>query len=156
MSRHPGFILADDFLRPLGINANRLAIGLAVNRSTISRLLAGRQPLTPAMAARLGAFFRVPARWWLLMQAEYDAAMMSNLPELTRSVSPVELDPDVLLTPNGVLRLGSPPSSSPVERLTLSRDELDAVPNTAANPPPREVRVVRYEGGSVALVGDPQ
>ena len=154
MPRHPGLILASDFLLPLGISPNKLAIGLGVNRSTISRLLAGRQPITPTMAARLGAFFNVPARWWLLMQAEYDAAVMADVPELTAQVKPLEPNPDVLLTPKGVLRLGPPTTSSAAEPLTLSQDELKSLPEMTSNPPPRKVREVRYGSGSVALVGD--
>jgi antitoxin HigA-1 len=120
-------------MEPLGIHASRLAAGADVDRSTISRLLAGDQPVTPAMAAKLGAYFGVPARWWLLMQAEYDAADVAARPELVRGVVPLEPNADVLLTPTGVLR-------------------LDAAPPAADRG--REVRTVRYDNGSVGLVGD--
>jgi addiction module HigA family antidote len=132
MSKHPGHILRESFLEPLGIHASRLAAGSGVDRSTISRLLAGKQPITPAMAARLGAFFGVPARWWLLMQAEYDAAQVEGRPELIEGVTPMQPNPDVLLTPSGVLRLD-------------------------VEPPARErrgVRTVQFENGAVALVSD--
>jgi len=155
MARHPGQILADDFLKPLSINANTLSLGLGVNRSTVSRLLAGHQPLTPAMAARLGAFFQVPARWWLLMQAEYDAGRVESAPDLIAGVTPLNPDPDVLLTPKGVLRL-SPSASTDETPLTISTEELGSLPEVTSNPTPREVREVRYEDGSLALVGDPQ
>ena len=62
MAKHPGQILREGFLAPLGIRPSRLAAGIGVERSTISRLLAETQPLTPDMAARLGRFFGVPAR----------------------------------------------------------------------------------------------
>ncbi len=153
MTRHPGQILLEDFLTPLGLNANRLAVGLGVNRSTVSRLLAGQQPLTPAMAARLGAFFHVPARWWLLMQAEHDAAMVSADPTLVEGVTPMAPDPDVLLTPTGVLRL-APPLNDRQEPVTITGDELQDLPEVRSQPAPREVREVRYAGGSIALVGD--
>jgi len=153
MTRHPGEILSEDFLAPLGLNANRLSVGLGVNRSTISRLLCGQQPITPAMAARLGAFFQVPARWWLLMQAEYDAAMVSEDPTLTKGVTPMDPDPDVLLTPKGVLRLAPPVDSSPAEPISLSRSEIAALPEHSPQPR-RRIRTVHYEGGAIALVGD--
>ena len=153
MTKHPGQILLEDFLTPLGLNANRLAVGLGVNRSTISRLLAGQQPLTPTMAARLGAFFQVPARWWLLMQAEYDAAVVEADPTLREGVTPMEPDLDVLITPKGVLRL-APASPSEDGPLTISEADLDTLPEMAGNPTPRVVREVLYESGSVALVGD--
>lgn len=153
MTKHPGQILLEDFLTPLGLNANRLAVGLGVNRSTISRLLSGQQPLTPAMAARLGAFFQVPARWWLLMQAEYDAAVVEADPTLREGVRPMEPDLDVLITPKGVLRL-APAGRSEEQPLTISQTDLDMLPQMASNPTPRVVREVRYESGSVALVGE--
>ncbi|MEQ1567315.1 MAG: HigA family addiction module antitoxin [Myxococcota bacterium] len=133
MGKHPGLILREGFMEPLGIHASRLAAGTGVDRSTISRLLAGDQPLTPPMAARLGAYFGVPARWWLLMQAEYDAADVAARPELVRGVVPLEPNPDVLLTPTGVLRLDVAPPAV---------DEGG------------EVRTIRYDNGSVGLIGD--
>jgi addiction module HigA family antidote len=153
MTKHPGQILLEDFLTPLGLNANRLAVGLGVNRSTVSRLLSGQQPLTPAMAARLGAFFQVPARWWLLLQAEYDAAVVSADPTLTEGVTPMEPDPDVLLTPKGVLRLDGPTEPPPTESISLSRSEIAALPQHPPQPR-RRVRTVRYDNGAIALVGD--
>lgn len=153
MSKHPGQLLSEEFLTPLGLNANRLAVGLGVNRSTISRLLAGQQPLTPEMAARLGAYFQVPARWWLLMQAEYDAAMVDADPTLREGVTPMESDQDVLITPKGVLRL-APASPSEERPLTIPHTDLDTLLDPASKPTPRIVRQVQYESGSVALVGD--
>ena len=153
MVRHPGEILSEEFLKPLGLTANRLAIGSGVNRSTISRLLSGQQPLTPTIAARLGAFFQVPARWWLLMQADYDAAMVSEDRTLIEGVTPMEPDPDVLLTPKGVLRLAPPVDSSPTEPISLSRTEITALPEHAPQPR-RRIQTVRYENGAIALVGE--
>lgn len=153
MTQHPGQILREAFLEPLGINASALATGSGVNRSTISRLLAGKHPITPAMAARLGAFFQVPARWWLLMQAEYDAQEVSGKPELIKGVAPLEPDPDVLLTPSGVLRLAPAPPSE--ERpLSISRASLDALPEVPSRPAKRTVQTVQYENGAIALIGD--
>jgi addiction module HigA family antidote len=155
MIKHPGRILFEDFMTPLAISANRLATNAGVNRSTIGRLIAGDQRLTPEMAARLGAYFGVPPRWWLSMQAEFDDAELAARPELRDDVIPWEADPDLLLTPTGVLRLDAvgvaerePPSSIP-------RAALEAIPQGAGSPPDlRNVRVVRYENGSLALVGD--
>jgi len=120
-------------MKPLGIHASRLAAGTCVDRSTISRLLAGDQPITPAMAAKLGAYFGVPARWWLMLQAEYDAAEVAVRPELVRDVMPLEPNPDVLITPTGVLHLDAP---------------------SPAAHEGRGVRTIRYDNGAVGLVGD--
>ncbi len=62
---------------PYRTSRSTVDVGLAL-------LLAGEQPITPTMAAKLGAYFGVPARWWLLMQAEYDAVNVAARPELVR------------------------------------------------------------------------
>jgi len=155
MVKHPGRILFEDFMTPLTISANRLARGTGVNRSTIGRLIAGEQRLTPEMAARLGAFFGVPARWWLLMQAEFDASELASRPELGDGVVPLEVDPDLLLTPTGVLRLDDDASSEPEPPPSIPRRALETLPqDDAESPGTRRVRVVRYANGSLALVGD--
>jgi len=153
-AQHPGHRLRRDFLEPLGISPSRLARGLGVSRSTISRLLAGKHPLTPTLAAKLGTYFNVPARWWLLMQAEHDAAMVAHDPALTDAITPLQLDPDVLLTPKGVLRLDATVTSRDQERVSISRQELDALPTLPSNPITRVVRTIQYEDGSVALTGE--
>jgi len=151
MSTHPGRILYDKFMKPLNINGNQLARGLGVNRSTIGRLIDAQQRMSLEMAARLGAYFNVPPRWWLLMQAQYDAHIAESRPDLAEGVTSMEFNPDVILTPNGVLRLdeaepnGTPPPS-------ISRDELSNRPS-GSKPEERRVRVVQYESGSLALVG---
>ena len=131
MEEHPGQILTTRFLEPLGIHPSRLATGLGMNRSTISRLLAGTQPITPGMAARLGAYFGVPARWFLVMQANYDAAMLATQPEAVGGVTPLEVDPDVLITPQGVISLVN--VEAPAPRL-------------------EEPTTVQFDNGSVALL----
>ena len=155
MVNHPGQILFEDFMTPLAISANRLAKRTGVNRSTIGRLIAGEQRLTPEMAARLGAFFGVPARWWLLMQAEFDASELAARPELGDGVVPLEADPDLLLTPTGVIRLDDEASPEPEPLLSIPRRALEILPQDDTEPPEsRRVRVVRYANGSLALVGD--
>lgn len=157
MSRHPGAVLHDDFLRPLGLNANRLATGIGAHRSTVGRVLAGEQRVTPEFAARLAAFFGVPARWWLLMQAEYDAATVLLDAETIADITPLEVPPDVLLTPTGVLRLKSPGDSvsratRPVS-LVVSGEEKGSGAG-AQQQQQRRVREVRFDNGAVALVGE--
>ncbi len=158
MAKPPSRILLEDFMIPLGLTANKLAKGLWLNRSTIGRLVAGTQRITPSMAARLGAFFNVPARWWLLMQAEYDAYDLERHPQAL-GITPLDLDPAILLTPSGVLRMDDPPHRGLADTppLSISIQELSADNASLggnAESTPRAVRTVRYENGSVALVGD--
>jgi addiction module HigA family antidote len=140
-------------MRPLSISANQLAEGLGVNRSTVGRLIAGEQQMTPRMAARLGAYFDVPARWWLVMQTEFDARAVAERPELSAGVTPIEIGPDFLLTPTGVRHLGEAVAAEPVPPLSLPRTELEKLPQGSA-PERRVANVVRFDNGSVALVGD--
>lgn len=109
---HPGQRIEKRFMEPLGVNASQLARALGVNRSTVSRMLAGRQPVTPAMAARLGACFDVPPRWFLLMQAEFDAEQVAADTTLTIGVTRLEIDPDWMLTPDGAIFLVSQEESA--------------------------------------------
>lgn len=153
MIKHPGQILFNDFMTPLGITSSHLATNLGVNRSTIGRLIATEHRITSEMAARLGAYFGVPARWWLLMQAEFDAQDVLARPELSEGVCPMEPNSDILFTPNGVLRLDAPESVEVEPPPSFPIETLEKLPQGSPSKR-REVQIVRYENGSVALVGD--
>ncbi len=119
---HPGVRIAQRFMEPLGISPSALARSLDVDRSTVSRLLSGQQPLTVSMAARLGVCFGVPPRWFLDMQAEYDARCICDDVSLAGGATPLEVPPDWLVTPDGVLSLDEDlptPSTSTVRRVQL-------------------------------------
>lgn len=154
MAPHPGHLLRDAFLAPLGLSPAELARGLGVERSTVSRLLAGGQDLTPAMAARLGRYFQVPALWFLQMQAAYDAERVSADVALAVGVTPRRRDRNFLLTPGGARPLGAR-SLKPSEPLRIPYDAFDR--NTPAPASPSHaVRRVEYAGGAVALVCEPK
>jgi antitoxin HigA-1 len=69
---HPGEILREEFLRPLGITAYRLAKDVGVPQTRISEILAGRRSITADTGARLGRYFKTSARFWLNLQAAFD------------------------------------------------------------------------------------
>ncbi|MBK6742948.1 MAG: HigA family addiction module antidote protein [Hydrogenophilales bacterium] len=69
---HPGEILLEDFLKPLGITARQLAADIDVSQSRISELVNGHRPITADTALRLGLFFSMEPRFWLNLQTEYD------------------------------------------------------------------------------------
>src|SRR5690554_7817464 len=69
---HPGEILREEFMRPLGITAQRLAADIDVPPSRISEILRGKRPITADTALRLGMFFNMDVRYWLNLQTEYD------------------------------------------------------------------------------------
>lgn len=69
---HPGEILLEDFMKPMGISARQLAADIDVPPSRISELVNGKRPITPDTALRLGLFFNMEPRFWQNLQSEYD------------------------------------------------------------------------------------
>jgi addiction module HigA family antidote len=69
---HPGDILRNDFLEPLGLSAYRLAKELGVSRPTITQLVARRRSVTAEMALRLARYFGTSAQVWQNLQAQFD------------------------------------------------------------------------------------
>jgi len=69
---HPGEILLEDFMRPMGISARQLAADIDVPPSRISEVVNGQRPITADTALRLGIFFGMEPRFWLNLQSEYD------------------------------------------------------------------------------------
>lgn len=69
---HPGEILRDEFLQPLGITAGGLAKNLNVPRTRIERLVNEQSALTPDTALRLARFFDMSPQFWMNLQTSYD------------------------------------------------------------------------------------
>jgi addiction module HigA family antidote len=69
---HPGEILEEEFMRPLGLSANALAKGVDVPVTRISEIVRGRRGVTADTALRFGQFFGTSPELWLGLQAEYD------------------------------------------------------------------------------------
>jgi addiction module HigA family antidote len=69
---HPGEVLREEFLLPLGISQYRLANALAVTEARISAICNGKRAVTADTALRLAAFFGTSAAFWLGLQADYD------------------------------------------------------------------------------------
>ncbi len=69
---HPGEILAEEFLRPLGITQHRLAKGIAVPPRRINEIVQGKRAVTADTALRLGKFFGMEAQMWMNLQSHYD------------------------------------------------------------------------------------
>jgi len=69
---HPGEILREDYLKPLGLSMNRLALDLRVPVTRISEIAHERRGITTETALRLARYFKTSARYWLNLQAAYD------------------------------------------------------------------------------------
>lgn len=92
---HPGEILSEEFIKPLGVTNARLAADLDVPTSRISEITNGKRPITVDTAMRLGVFFNMEARFWLNLQSEYDVriAEQSVLPQMKNRIRPFEFQP---------------------------------------------------------------
>jgi len=69
---HPGEVLKELCLEPLGISVTRTAEALGVSRKTLSAILNGRAGISPEMALRLSKAFDTSAESWLNQQMQYD------------------------------------------------------------------------------------
>jgi len=69
---HPGEILLEEFLRPMGISQYRLAKDTSVPQRRISEITQGKRSITADTALRLGRYFNMEAQFWLNLQSRYD------------------------------------------------------------------------------------
>src|SRR2546421_8561397 len=69
---HPGEILREDFMKPLGISMNKLALDLRVPVTRIAEIVHERRAISPDTALRLGRYFNTSPRFWLNLQGSYD------------------------------------------------------------------------------------
>jgi len=71
-SVHPGEVLLEEFLKPMGMSQNRLAINIGVPARRINEIVPGKRSITADTALRLAKFFGNSAEFWLGLQAQYD------------------------------------------------------------------------------------
>lgn len=85
---HPGEILREDFLRPLGMSDNALAKALDVPATRIHEIVKERRSITPDTAQRLACYFGGDAGSWLSLQAMYDLKTLPTRDEIFKTVMP--------------------------------------------------------------------
>lgn len=87
---HPGEVLGEDFLVPLGLSANALAKALQVPATRINDIVRDRRGVTADTAMRLARYFRGDARSWLHLQAAYDlrVAEMRDAERIESEITP--------------------------------------------------------------------
>ena len=83
---HPGELLREDYLAPLGLSVNALSIALGVPATRIHEIVKERRAVTADTAARLAKYFGGDATSWLVMQANYDLKTLPTLREINRVV----------------------------------------------------------------------
>ncbi len=81
---HPGEMLREEFMKPLGLTAYRLAKDLHVSLPRINDLVRERRSMTADTAIRLEKYFGMPARFWMNVQAEYDIRMAVNKSDVSK------------------------------------------------------------------------
>ncbi|MET3922375.1 HigA family addiction module antitoxin [Arthrobacter sp. UYEF20] len=72
---HPGEILQEEFIEPLGITQNRLAVAIRVPPRRINEIVHGKRRITADTALRLGRYFGTSAQFWINLQSHYDLEM---------------------------------------------------------------------------------
>ena len=83
---HPGEVLREDYLAPLGLSVNALSVALGVPATRIHEIVKERRAVTADTAARLAKHFGGHATSWLVMQANYDLKTLPTLQEIERAV----------------------------------------------------------------------
>lgn len=78
ITTHPGKMLNEEFMVPLGLSARELGRALGVPHNRISELVAGRRSMTADTALRLERYFGMEARFWLNLQAAHDLSGARN------------------------------------------------------------------------------
>ena len=69
---HPGEILFEEFLKPMGLSQNRLALEIKVPPRRINEIVLGKRKITPDTALRLAKYFNMSPEFWLGLQMDYE------------------------------------------------------------------------------------
>jgi addiction module HigA family antidote len=76
---HPGEILEEEFLKPMGISQYRLAKDISVSPRRINEIVQRKRSITADTALRLGKFFGISAQFWLNLQTRFDLEIAEDL-----------------------------------------------------------------------------
>jgi addiction module HigA family antidote len=87
---HPGETLREDFLTPLGLSANRLAMELMVPVTRVNDIVRGKRAITADTALRLARYFGTTPQFWMNLQANYDLERAEDArgPEIVSRIQP--------------------------------------------------------------------
>jgi antitoxin HigA-1 len=69
---HPGEVLLEEFIKPMGLSQNRLAIDIGVDARRINEIVLGKRAVTADTALRLSRFFGNSPEFWMGLQSQYD------------------------------------------------------------------------------------
>ena len=75
---HPGEILIEEFMKPMGISQYRLAKDISVSPRRINEIVHGQRSITADTALRLGRFFGIAPQFWLNLQNRFDLELIAD------------------------------------------------------------------------------
>jgi len=89
---HPGEVLRTEFLEPLEMSQNRLAIAIRVPARRINEIVLGKRRITANTALRLARYFKMSPEFWLGLQMDYDLDLEQDRcdSEITAEIKPME------------------------------------------------------------------
>ena len=89
---HPGEILLEEFMKPLGLSMNKLALGLRVPVTRIAEIVHERRAISTDTALRLARYFNTAPVFWMNLQVRYDleVAEEQQAEKVARDVQPME------------------------------------------------------------------
>jgi addiction module HigA family antidote len=90
ITTHPGEVLAEEFMKPLGLSARALGAAIGVPGNRVSELVRKRRDVSADTAIRLAGYFDTDPRFWLNLQAAYDLSQAEkehDYSRLTRRVA---------------------------------------------------------------------
>jgi addiction module HigA family antidote len=90
---HPGEILREEFMKPLGLSMNRMAMDLRVPVTRIAEIVAERRSITADSALRLARYFKNSPTFWMNLQSRYDLEVAEDeiAAKVERDVQPLEI-----------------------------------------------------------------
>ena len=90
---HPGEVLLDEFIRPMNLSQNRLAIDIGVDGRRINEIVLGKRAITADTALRLSRFFGNSPQFWMGLQTQYDLDVAEDQlgKRLDREVRPLAI-----------------------------------------------------------------
>ena len=90
---HPGEVLLEEFIKPMNLSQNRLAIDIGVDARRINEIVLGKRSITADTALRLARFFGNSPQFWLGLQTQYDLDIAEDQlgKRLEREVRPLEM-----------------------------------------------------------------
>ncbi len=87
---HPGEVLLEEFLKPMGLSQNRLALDMRVPPRRINEIVLGKRSITADTALRLARYFKMSPQFWIGLQMDYDLDVAADLLDhrIEREVKP--------------------------------------------------------------------